>query len=197
MKNIPVKMALATLDAIPAAALPEQYSFRAYQRGDIDAWVSLYRAAEIFQTINAETFIKAFHEDEDALRERLFFLCDAQGKLLGTSAAWYDDLTHDPAWGRVHWVAIHPDAQGQGLSKPLLTETLRRLRQLGHQQAYLFTSSGRIPALSLYIKYGFRPEIRSEAERQAWREALLRLPAKYAAVLEKILNFSQDKAREK
>jgi GNAT superfamily N-acetyltransferase len=52
-------------------------------------------------------------------------------------------------------VAILPDYQGRGLSKPLLSQALRRLWELGHTRAYLTTSAERMVALRLYERFGF------------------------------------------
>jgi GNAT superfamily N-acetyltransferase len=55
----------------------------------------------------------------------------------------------------VHWVAIVPECQGIGLGKALMTLLCQRLRELGHDQAYLFTSSERVSAIRLYLRFGF------------------------------------------
>ena len=57
----------------------------------------------------------------------------------------------------------------EGLAKPLMTVVCNRLRELGHQRAYLTTATIRIPAIRLYLKFGFRPDIQNEQDRQAWR----------------------------
>lgn len=71
---------------------------------------------------------------------------------------------------RVHWVAIAPCAQGRGLAKPLMTNICRRLRDLGHQRAYLTTAPERIVAINLYLKFGFVPVFKGETERAVWQE---------------------------
>jgi ribosomal protein S18 acetylase RimI-like enzyme len=65
-------------------------------------------------------------------------------------------------------VAIIPERQGRGLAKALLSATCMRLRELGHTRLYLTTETPRLPAIALYLKFGFRPEIRNEADRRAW-----------------------------
>ena len=168
MDNASVRMRLDSLAEIPAAVLPPWFSLRPYRTGDRETWVQLYSAAEPFLTITPEIFDREFRGEESALRQRMLFLIAPNGQCVGTSTAWYDDLDHDPRCGRVHWVAIHPAFQGRGLAKPLLTRTLQTLRELGHDHAYLLTSTGRIPAITLYLRYGFLPDIRSDAEAQAW-----------------------------
>ncbi len=68
-------------------------------------------------------------------------------------------------WLRIHWVAIAPAYQGRGLAKPLVAAACLRLRALGHVWAYLTTSTSRLPAVSLYTKFGIRSKENVVASR--------------------------------
>ena len=94
---------------------------------------------------------------------------------MGTATAWSGDLFPGQPIGRIHWVAIVPDRQGQGLAKPLLAATCRRLRALGHERAYLTTSTARLPAINLYLLFGFQPLVGSPEAYQAWQAVRPRL----------------------
>ena len=72
-------------------------------------------------------------------------------------------------------MAIIPSMQGRGLAKPLLTVVCNRLRDLHHQRAYLITGTARIPAIKLYLKFGFVPDIQSEQDAEAWRSIQAKL----------------------
>ena len=170
--DISIRMQRVHLDEIPDAPLPDGLHFRYYQPGDREAWVALYDAAESIAEISCELFDKEFYGDEDALSKRMVFIYNDANDFVATSTAWYDDQDHNDALGRVHWVAMHPDYQGRGLAKPLLSETLRALKTCGHSSAYLMTSTSRIPALSLYMRYGFEPQIRNEEDIVAWRTCM-------------------------
>ena len=74
--------------------------------------------------------------------------------------------------GRVHWMAILPEFQGRGLGKALLAAICRRLRELGHERAYLHTSAARLAAIQLYLQFGFAPVVRNAAEEAAWKGIL-------------------------
>ena len=76
---------------------------------------------------------------------------------------------------RVHWVAIVPDHQGKGLAKPLLTAICNRLVEIGHDRAYLTTNTVRLPAINLYLAYGFEPEIDTDEDRRVWDGVLKEL----------------------
>jgi GNAT superfamily N-acetyltransferase len=78
-------------------------------------------------------------------------------------------------WGRVHWVAILPEHQGQGLGSPLMTAICHRLRDLGHTRAFLRTAANRAAAIKLYLRFGFEPHPRNAEEERLWPEILARL----------------------
>lgn len=108
--------------------------------------------------------------DEDMLADRMHFVCDPQGDPIATTTAWFAD--NDPAslGGVVHNVAMKSSHDGRGLSKPLLAAVLLRMRELGHVDCQLGTSTARFPAINLYVKFGFLPLSRSAVEYRAWRE---------------------------
>ena len=176
-RNISVKMVRSDLDNIPAHALPQGYAIRRYQRGDEQLWLRIHRVADKYSTITADLFRRQFGDDADALAQRQLFLVDRQGTGIGTTTAWFDDDHPDASHGRIHWVAIVPAEQGRGLSKPLLSLACQRLRDLGHDKAYLTTSTARIHAINLYASFGFVPEIRSDADAEVWREMATHLKA--------------------
>jgi len=189
MENIGLRMHRSTLESLPAAPLPEGFCFRTYEPGrsnqpdDRGIWVQLYRAAERYVEITPALFEREFYGDEAALEQRMLFLCRSNGTAVGTSTAWYDDIAQRAEAGRVHWVAIHPDFQGRGLGRCLLAETLGVLRRLGHTSAYLMTSSARLPALSLYLSFGFTPQIESAEQYKAWQQLIPLLRPEFHAVI--------------
>ena len=69
-------------------------------------------------------------------------------------------------------MAILPEFQGRGLGKALLATICRRLRELGHERAYLHTSAARMAAIQLYLQFGFAPVARNAAEAAAWKRIL-------------------------
>ena len=177
-ENISVSMIRATLNDLPHFALPAPYTLRWYEPGDEQAWVAIHVAADAYNLFTMATFAQEFGADRALLSTRQAYLCDETGKPIGTTSAWfYNDEEGDP-YGLVHWVAIHPTAQGKGLSKPMLGFVCERLRALGHTRGYLNTSTGRLPAINLYLQFGFVPQMRRDRETtlQAWRQVSERLP---------------------
>lgn len=174
--NTPVTMALSTLAAVPRYPVPAGVSIRPYTPGDEHVWVQIQLAADRYNTISLDLFHREFGRDATLLARRMFFLVNAEGRAVGTAAAWFDDNHLGRSFGRVHWVAIRPEYQGRGLSKPLLSKACSALRALGHEEAYLTTSTARIPAISLYLKFGFLPEINRMEDARIWKEMEEHLP---------------------
>jgi len=151
-----IVMVRHTLENLPPANLPDGYSVRRHEPGDETAWTQIQQLADEFNPITPELFASQFGSDPSAWNQRILYLVDDRsGRPVGTTAAWYGDAGRWAGWGRIHWVAILPDYQGRGLSKPLLAQALRRLRELGHSRAYLTTSAERTVALRLYERFGF------------------------------------------
>ena len=169
MDLIHVDMVREDLDDIPRFELPAPYTMRWYRPGDEEAWLDIHLRAEKYLKVAPDLFEKQFGTDPEPLARRQCYLCDADGTPIGTATAWFDDDYRGRPHGRVHWVAIVPERQGRGLSKPLLSRVCLRMRELGHERACLTTQTVRIPAISLYLKFGFVPDIRDESDARAWR----------------------------
>lgn len=172
--NANVTMIRRDLAALPHHALPEGLAIRPYAPGDERAWVAIQSAADAHNVITERLFRDQFGDDPGDLARRLFLLVDrttevaGAGRAIGTAAAWFDDTNRGAGFGRVHWLAIHPDQQGRGLAKPLLGHVCVTLRELGHERAFLTTSTARIPAIGLYLRFGFVPEIGGPEDVTAW-----------------------------
>jgi ribosomal-protein-alanine N-acetyltransferase len=71
-------------------------------------------------------------------------------KLIGCS--W---MSSDGRRVYIHHFGIHPDFQGQGLSKPLMNASMDFINELG-QQVKLEVHKGNVKAINLYKKFGFK-----------------------------------------
>lgn len=157
----------------PLLAPPRKLEIRPYAPGDEAAWAELIAQAYPELAPDPDRFARTFGADPEPLAARMAFLAAADGgRVLGTATAWWGGHEGRADQGRIHWVAIHPEVQGAGLSRPLVTGCLHRLAALGHRDAYLMTEDFRLPAIGLYLKLGFRPEPRDETERAAWAQIL-------------------------
>ncbi len=164
-----------SLHDVPGFQVPTGFRLRSYWPGDEQAWYRIHAEAELHERIGPELFRRRFGEDLTTLKHRQIYLESPTGETIGTATAWHEADFDGAGIGRVHYVAIVPRYQGQGLSKPLMTEALLRLRELGDERAYLATTTVRLPAINLYLGFGFEPLIREPGEHAKWAEVLARL----------------------
>jgi len=163
-----VRMIRRNLDDIPQFGWPDGFSSRRFADGDMDVWASILSTDKHLETDRA-LFVTEFGEDIRRIAERMFFVVSPDGKVVGTSTAWEDRDDHGVTVGRLHWVFLLPEYHGRGLAKPLLTETLNLIGRLGHPRCYLVTQLTRLPAINLYLKFGFVPEIRTAEDKDNWK----------------------------
>jgi len=163
-----IRMIRKNLDAIPEYSVPTGYSIRWYQPGDEQLWRKIHLFADKYTQVTPDLFVREFGSNIPMLAERQCFLIDSKGFPIGTASAWFDNRDEQSP-GRIHWIAIIPEEQGKGLAKTLLSTVCNRLKKLGHSNAYLTTQTVRIPAINLYLKFGFAPAIESERDRQIWQ----------------------------
>jgi len=169
LSNQDIKMVRGTMQNIPHHTVPAPMALRWYQPGDGQHWTDIHLEADLYSDITPQLFRRAFGTDEAELGQRQAYLLDQNGLPIGTASAWYADDTWGENVGMVHWVAIRPQWQGQGLAKPLLSAVCQRLHQLGHKRTILGTSTARIPAVNLYLYFGFQPLIRHGRDTAVWR----------------------------
>jgi ribosomal protein S18 acetylase RimI-like enzyme len=160
------------LEGIPCFSLPPSYNIRPYRQGDEQDWYTIQSAADRYNTITPDLFFQEFGSNQELLAQRQLYLCDSHQTAVGTATAWFGNQNRGKSYGLVHWVAILPEHQGQGLAKPLMAATCFRLRELGHSQAYLTTSTARIAAINLYLLFGFSAEINNAGEQLIWHKFL-------------------------
>jgi ribosomal protein S18 acetylase RimI-like enzyme len=168
LPDVDVIMLHRDLRRAPSFALPQGYHMRPYRAGDLDTWLGI-QATDPFFVPTAETFAASMPGDDAYLGSRVMFLSDPAGVEVGTITAWSGAKLTGEEIGQVHWVALVPTVRGLGLGKPLLSAACAALRERGYRQAFLETNTRRVPALNLYLQFGFEPLLRDEGEQAAWR----------------------------
>jgi len=153
---------------IPQPPFPEGFSIRPMRSGEAGLWTDIQRDAEEYLDITDELFIHQFGYDLPATRWRCFFVTNARGVAVATISAWYNSNFKGRQSGQIHWVATRPAYQRKGIGKAALSYALQRLAQW-HDRCYLGTQTVRLPAIKLYLDFGFAPDLQTPADRQAWR----------------------------
>ncbi len=160
------------LDDIKEMDLPPEYHYENYKPGDREVWITIERSAKEFagREEGEAAWLKYFAGHEKELESRMFFVADSFGRKLATASAYYDIYTGDDGeTGWLHWVAVHSDAQGLGLSKPLITHVLACMKKLGYKKAVIPTQTNTWLACKLYLDLGFVPmKENAEQNRAGW-----------------------------
>lgn len=167
---IPVIMTHDDLTRIPNHLFSGLYNCRLYVPGDESLWAQLQTTTDSFkiETEALKHFEEEFGNAEKELKKRCFFLETAQHKCIGSSMAWYGDGRFDKSYGRLHWVVIDPDFQGQGLGKQLISFSLKQLSKR-YEKAYLTTQTTSYKAINIYLDFGFKPYIDNSESKRAWK----------------------------
>lgn len=164
-----VMMIRPTLEAIPAHTFPSGYHIAWYRPGDEQHWLTIKARADAYHEADAGYFWETYGAERDQLPLRQAYLYGPEDGPIGTLTAWFEDLD-GRRYGKINWMLLLPEAQGRGLSKPLLAIVCVRLAELRHQNALLYTLTARVPAINLYQQFGFVPLIRGEHDITAWDE---------------------------
>ncbi len=161
------------LTNIPHYELPEGYHFVTYQSGDKKAWIDIELSAEeiLNEEHGEECWQRYYGNAESELPQRMYFIEDESGEKVATATAFYDIHGNaNPDEGQLHWVAIKKNAQGKGLSKPLITFVLGVMKQLGYSNVKIHTQTNTWLACKVYYDLGFLPEADSLIEnRFGWK----------------------------
>lgn len=166
---IGLAMRLDSLEHLPTYPLPEAYGWRYFQPGDEHIWAEIETSAGEFETPEAGIVgFRRYYPTDEGLDGRMLFLTDG-GAPFATATAWYGEDDHGMSEGRLHWVSVDAAHQRRGLSYPLVSLALNRLRELGHETAYLTTQTASWPAIKLYSRFGFVPLVREDKEIEGWR----------------------------
>lgn len=170
MKRIPLKMIRKDLLNIPEYSLPTGFRIRHFEKGDEHHWARIETSVHEFKNKDAalERFNKEFGPSINEMTKRCIFIENNNGEPIGTTTAWYGDLTGDgEILGRIHWVGIVPEYQGKKLSKPLLSAAMNILAD-HHSKAYLTSQTTSYQAVNMYLNYGFEPFITGPNCAEAW-----------------------------
>ncbi|HNT78394.1 MAG TPA: YdhR family protein [Anaerolineae bacterium] len=164
----PVAMIRPTMEDIPHVPFPAGFHIRPLRPDEGGLWRDIQRDAEPYFPIADDLFESQFGYDPPAIPQRCYFVVDECGVAVGTISAWYNRDFKGGEWGQIHWVALRRAYQGKGLARPMLSHALTQMAQW-HDRAFLGTSAQRLPAIKLYLDFGFVPDLDDPGAAEAWR----------------------------
>ncbi len=141
----------------------EGYLVRQYEARDRDAYLELFHLA--FETSDPLPDVLATRLDSG------FFVVEhgETGVLAASCAAQVKPRHRYPEGGELGWLVTDPAHNGRGLGTLVAALVTRRLADEGYRQAYLLTEDFRLPALSIYLKLGWRPNLFQDDMEGRWR----------------------------
>lgn len=169
----------------PVYALPEGYHYALFTPADEEQWIRLQAEVTHVESyaqgkqIFRQEFLRAGEdtpcEDCPGYAEtvkRTVLVKDQEGVLVGAATLWTGN-TFGQIWQRVHWVAVHPDHQGKGLAKCMLSRMLALYGKLGcDTPIYLTTQTKTYRAVRIYKQMGFQPYLGEKPTNWSYRSEL-------------------------
>lgn len=95
----------------------------------------------------------------ESISSYLFVFCeDENAQVLGYTC--YGPVPCTVGSFDLYWIAVHPDRQGLGIGRELLSLTEKRIRSMGGMRVYIETASRDMykPTQAFYQKAGYHPE---------------------------------------
>lgn len=137
--------------------LPAGYHLRNYRTGDEKAWANLeYEIGDFASVVEAEEyFISQYGHNTDALRDRCFFVTDAQEHVVGSCIAWKDNRGAELV-ASLHWLVVSPSHQGKKLGKVLCQRVMNVFQEKNEFPVYIHTQPWSYIAILLYVRQGFK-----------------------------------------
>lgn len=160
-KTIPYKnllMKCTKINEDKLTSIPEGYTFKMYIDGDESLWADIELSIGEFEFMTKEQvedyFKKEYFGRKEILYEHCVFVLDSNSIPVGTCMAWHD-LKDRQEVASVHWLAVNPSVQSNGIGRALMAETMRIFTINRENPVYLHTQPWSYKAIKLYLDFGF------------------------------------------
>jgi len=147
---------------IPDIEPPSGYTIKTFTQGNENIWCELINKT-IGGTLNKKDFEEKFKSKKQFDPEGVFFLY-YENKPCGTVTAWKEDKNS----GQLHFLGVLPQHSGKNLGYILCVEALKYFQKNRINQVFLTTDDFRLPAISVYLKLGFKPVIYEPNHIRRW-----------------------------
>jgi mycothiol synthase len=158
---------------------PNGYCIRQFQHGDEQAYDELFHLAFADEG--------RFPEILERSLDGGFFIVEHQesGHLVASCTAFRGSSSprHREA-GQLGWLVTDPAHTGKGLGTIVSALATNRLAREGYSQPFLGTEDARLPAISIYLKLGWRPYIYSGDTESRWKRIMAALGREFETIRE-------------
>ena len=150
--------------SIPAIQLPEEFELRSLRSDETDIWGSVLHPACGFSVKDAE-YMKIYGprllpNGIKGVFER------ATGRLLASASAQYCECG---VQGGLGWVMALPEMRGRKLGAAVSAAAMQTVADNGFKTICLATDDNRLPALKMYLAFGWRPWLYFEDMPERWK----------------------------
>jgi mycothiol synthase len=163
----------------PAADLKPGYAIRIYRENDAPEWAALLNACG---ELGVWTQTRVEGELRSKLAQDNQFFATLDGALVAGAGLYDDDRLGMPCW-EIGWVVTHPQHQGLGLARQVTSAAVEAALSLPRRQVFLMTDDHRMPAVKLYLKMGFVPDLGHESFRHRWSQLGHQLGPDYSDII--------------
>lgn len=123
-----------------------------------------------------QTFATAFEDTSpfgDLMKHTLpegFFVVEhlPTGTVVAASTAAVYEKSQHPDGHSLQWVVAHSDHRGTGAGQATVAAATEVLANTAPKYSYLSTDDFRIPAISIYLKLGWKPLLFEESQFRRW-----------------------------
>ena len=123
-----------------------------------------------------QTFATAFDDPSpfgDLMKHTLpdgFFVVEhiPTGTVVAASTAAIYEKSQHPDGHSLQWVVAHSDHRGTGAGQATIAAATKVLADTAPKYSYLSTDDFRIPAISIYLKLGWRPLLFEDSQFRRW-----------------------------
>ena len=136
-------------DIEEASLLSERTMVDSWERHEKDYYPR--RALEHDISSYSSEYYKSQLEDPSSFG----FVAEENGKLVGIASG---RILGIPGLARLGWIGVHPEHQRSGVGKALMKKVLEHCTKKGCHKVTLYTLPVLIPAINLYLRFGFVPE---------------------------------------
>ena len=157
--------------------LAEGYRLRSFQSGDEPGWLELLKANGQLGTWDL-TRIRGELEGTLVRGGQQFVVF---GELPVAAAGVYDRKREDRAAWEIGWVASHPEHRGRNLGRAATAAAVTVALGLPERPVYLLTDDFRLPALKMYLRLGFIPDLQHPSYPERWQRLFVQLGDSYAS----------------
>ena len=179
-----LKMHCFSFDELPAQNIPQGYELKALEDGDEGKYVE----------ITTEAFGGERNFEVDVIKHAGYYpggtyFIYSGDEAVATSTAIID-LSAGNKEGYLHMVAALKGHKGKGLGFEISLACLHLMKYEGMTGCTLKTDDFRLPAIAIYLKLGFLPEVTDDSHYERWSKVLTELNKKnlISFVMGQILN---------